>query len=285
MNPNLYQPSGKISPLFYPIGALFLCIVPVLSNVYSQLHWSLPFIFLHFFFTIGYGIALGWILNQALKFGKVRNKKFASYFALITGLVAIYFIWTSYIDLLFKEDSVMRSFYKENHSSFTVSPSVIWETMSYLYKNGSWNIESYVVKGFLLALIWFLEAFIIVGMTMMTGTTQVEEPFSEQTNTWFEKTKLTSRIRRPVNLEAFLAALGNGQTSVLGSLSYFEFEEESADYYQITIFTHEEETMSYINFSYVVIKTDRKGRESTDVTDLIKNVKVSKADLHSIEYV
>ncbi|MFD0878268.1 hypothetical protein ACFQ1A_29135, partial [Massilia pinisoli] len=88
------------------------------------------------------------------------------------------------------------------------------------------------------------------------------------------------RISRPENLEGFLEALKNGDSSVLKSLEYDS--SGSLEYYQITSFTHAGETTGYINFSNVKASYDDKGKESLHATDLIKNVRVSLADLKSI---
>ncbi|GAB3516688.1 hypothetical protein [Emticicia fontis] len=281
MNPNIYQPSGKVSPLFYVIGALFLFIgLPILSAIYTLLHWYVPFIILHSLFTIGYAVVLANIIEKVIDIGKVRNKKIANYFAFFAGVFAMYFIWASYVTKIVDERVGAGIFNINDYLHSILNPGAIPQVMSFLYSVGAWSIKSLTVKGFFLAAIWFLEALIIIVLPWITGTYQAEEPFSEESNSWFEKHKTTSRISRPENLEGFLEALKNGDSSVLKSLEYDS--SGSLEYYQITSFTHAGETTGYINFSNVKASYDDKGKESLHATDLIKNVRVSLADLKSI---
>lgn len=295
---NFYQPSGKSSPSIYFFAFFFLFLgVPLLSSIYSLLLWYIPFIYIHFIFTGGFGLLLAWTLNRILKLCKVRNNKIANYFALLTGIFAVYFIWTSYITLLYNAGETISSdinTYKLRGLSMTktffniwdfigisLNPNIISETMSYLYDNGAWSIRTITVKGFFLAFVWFLEAIIVLGVAWLGGTEQVDEPFSEQSNSWFEKKKLPYYIKQPENLEKFLEALRNGKSSVLNSLEYDS--QNSMDYYQITTFAHSNEMIAYINFSNVKVTFDDKGKESNDVKELLKNVKVSLSDLSSLE--
>ncbi|MDF7820936.1 hypothetical protein P1X15_25155 [Runella sp. MFBS21] len=299
MHSNIYQPSGKSSALIYVIAFFFLLIgVPLLSSVYSLLLWYIPFIYVHFLFTAGLGIVLALTLNKILKIGKVRSKKLANCLALIAALLALYFVWTSYITLLFNAGetitsnltrhklrgglSITKTFFNiEDFINISLNPRVVSETMSYLYAVGAWSIFKITVKGFVLGLIWFLEAIVIVGFTFLLGTSQAEEPFSEESNEWFDKKILPYFIKQPENLEEFVEDLKNGKASVLSSLEYDS--QSSMDYYQITTFAHSNEPVAYINFSNVKVSFDDKGKESQDVQDLAKNVKVSLSDLRRLE--
>jgi hypothetical protein len=298
MDFNFYQPSGKISPIFYLVAFFFLLLgVPLLSSIYSLLLWYIPFIYIHFIFTGGYGFILVLLLNKILKICKVRNNKTAKYFAILTGIFAVYFIWTSYVTLLYNAGETISSninTYKLRGLSLTktffnigdfigisFTPSIITKTMSFLYDNGAWSIRSITVKGFFLALIWFLEAIIIIVVPWLIGTEQVNEPFSEQNNSWFEKKKLPYFIKQPENLDNFLEALKNGNSSILNALEYDN--QNSLDYYQITTFAHSKEMIAYINLSNVKVTFDDKGKESNDEKELIKNVKVSLSDLKNLE--
>jgi hypothetical protein len=291
MSHNFYQPSGKFSPLVIILSIIFLLIgVPILSTIYSILIWYIPFIYLNFFATVGLGIILAWLLNRLLKIGKVRNTKFASILALIVGVFAVYFVWTSYITLLnnigdntsISGVSVTKTFFNIwDFIGISLTPSAIPETMSYLYDNGSWGIKSITVKGFILVIIWILEVGIVILLTWIGGTDQADEPFSEQSNSWFDKEKLTYRIKMPEDFEKFKADLANGKASLLQSLEYDS--QSSTNYGQITTFSHPNEIEAFMNFENVRITLDKDGKEDTSTDVLIKNVKISMSDLNQMK--
>jgi hypothetical protein len=294
MNYNFYQPSGKYAPSAIILSILFILIgVPILSSVYSLIIWYIPFIYLNFIATAGLGIILAWVLNRLLKIGKVRNTKFASFLALIVGVFAVYFVWTSYITLLYNAGDTMsagitsgkaeglsltKTFFNIwDFIGISLTPSSIPETMSYLYDNGSWGIKSITVKGIFLALIWLIEAVIIVLLTWSGGTDQADEPFSEQSNSWFDKETLPYKITMPEDFEKFKDELSNGKSSVLQSLDYNS--QNGKDYGQITTFSHPNEMEAFMNFENIKVTLDKDGKEDTSTNVLIKNVKISMSDL------
>lgn len=295
MNTNTYQPSGKYAATLFPLViAFYLLGIPFLSVVYSLLIWYIPFIYLNFFLTIGLVVAMSWCLNQLSKWGKLRNIKMANYIAFFAGILAIYLVWASYVTLLvnagdtvgtgssYRDVTITKTFFNITHFIGIISsPASIVDAMAYLYDNGSWSIKSITVSGFFLAVIWFIEAVIIVVGTWLAGTDQADEPFSEVSNSWFDKKELPYYIQMPEALNEFLDKLNNGQSSILKTLEYDS--QSSLDYAQITTFSHESEQVAYINFSHTKVTFDDKGKESKSTDILAKNILVSMVDLNEME--
>lgn len=298
MSQNFYQPRGKVPPVAYSLAiASLLIALPLLASVYSLLIWYIPFLYLNFIITAGFGVLLAWSLNNVLKIGKVRNRKFAMYLALITGLLAIYFVWTSYITLLYNAGDLLSSnitsgkykglaitktfFNIGDFLNINLSPGLIPATMSYLYDVGSWGIKSFTVKGFILGLVWFLEAAIIFLIVIGGGRDQAEEPFSEKGNVWFEKNTLPYYIKLPEDIDKFKEDMSNGNLAALQSLE--SDTPHSMNYGQITAFSDPNEPNVFMNFVDVKVSFDKNGKESTDSTVLFKNVKVTMNDLNLLQ--
>ena len=246
--------------------------------------------YINFFVTVGLGFILSWTLNKLLKIGKVRNTKFASALALIVSVFAVYFVWTSYTTLLnnggdntsINGVSVTKTFFNIwDFIGISLTPSAIPETMSYLYDYGSWGIKSITVKGFVLAIIWVLEAGIIILSTWIGGRDQADEPFSEQSNSWFDKEKLHYRIKMPENIEKFKEDLTNGKASIL---QHLEMDNQSSvDYGQITTFSHPNEIEAFMNFENDKITFDKDGKPDIETEVLIKNVKIYMSDFNQMK--
>src|SRR5215472_15573104 len=91
---SFYSHSGKFG-VQGPIAAVAIGAIAAfpLGLAYSYLINWIPFIYLNFFITLGYGFLFGFITRQLLKFGKVRNNLVALLSSGAVGLLAWYGSW------------------------------------------------------------------------------------------------------------------------------------------------------------------------------------------------
>src|SRR5215475_2687035 len=97
MNSNchaFYVHSGKFG-VHGPLMALFAGAVLgyPLGIAYSYLIKWIPFIYLNFLITLGYGFGFGFVTLYCMKSGKVRNVLVAMLTGLAVGGLAWYFSW------------------------------------------------------------------------------------------------------------------------------------------------------------------------------------------------
>ena len=175
-----YKHSGKFG-LHGPILAAICAVVLgfPLGIAYAYVIRWIPFIYVHFLATLGYGGVFGIITAILLKQTQVRNNTVAGFTCLLVGLIALYFAWSGYLCSIAKE------------SPWFWRPRGIYNAMHILYQEGSWSLrDGGPVSGPLLALVWLIEAAIIIGMSVIVGIGIVTKtPFCEDNQCWLDKKK------------------------------------------------------------------------------------------------
>ncbi len=176
----VYKHSGRWSP----IGVLAsLAIVTAIalpgSFIYSYCVFYFPFDILCFIATGAYGFICGFITVRYVKKWKVRNNAIAALVGLLAGSMALYLAWSAYAHVMY-EDSAWFYF-----------PWEVWELMEYLYEHGSWGYDDgEPITGIMLAIIWLLEAGVIIGLSCVTVVADVADtPFCEKEMVWLEDDK------------------------------------------------------------------------------------------------
>ena len=190
MNENFhpfYRHSGKFGvhgPLLAILAALIVGYP--LGIVYAYLVKWIPFIYLNFFITVGYGLAFGFMTVPLLKFAKVRSGIIALLTGLIVGLCAWYFNWNGFLHAMAKEPPAL------------ISAAQLSRLMKYLYENGSWGIgfsSNSPVTGIVLAIVWVVEAGVIIGAsTLLAFAAVANTPFSERDNCWLDEEKTIEKL-------------------------------------------------------------------------------------------
>ena len=195
----LYRHSGK----FCIHGPVLALIVPILAAfplgfAYSYLLKWIPFVYLNVLLTVGYGFVFGLLTCWLLKVGKVRNNALAAIFGVWAGLAALYFQWNGHIHSLFEGAPIL------------LMPDQIFSVMKAIYQEGTWGLRSGGnITGIPLAIVWIVEAGIIVGMSAFFPYAMISSvPFCEQTRCWLDEEKIISTFEtftQPAHIEALQA--------------------------------------------------------------------------------
>jgi hypothetical protein len=200
-----YHPFYRHSGRFGVHGPLLGVLAAVLAGyplgiAYAYLIKWIPFIYLNLFITIGYGLAFGLIAMPLLKFAKVRNTPIAVLTGLAMGLIAAYFSWNGFIHAMLKEPPTL------------VTLGQLFRVMGVFYEEGSWGIglsSSTPITGIPLALVWILEAGLIIGAaTLMSLGAVAEVPYCEETGCWLNEEKTIDKLDAfvlPEQIEALKA--------------------------------------------------------------------------------
>ena len=204
MNEN-YHPFYKHSGKFGVHGPLLAVLAALVAGyplgiIYAYLVKWIPFIYLNFFITAGYGLAFGFMTVPLLKFAKVRNGIIALLTGLAVGVCASYMSWNGYLHAMAKEPPTL------------ITPGQLSRLMKYLYENGSWGIgfsSSSPVTGIFLAIVWLVEAGVIVGASALLAFGAVAStPFSERDECWLNEEKKIDKLDAfllPDHIAAFKA--------------------------------------------------------------------------------
>jgi hypothetical protein len=196
-----YKPSGKFSSSFIVYFILLSLIAfPLLGLIYAYCIWYIPFIYINLFITLGFGFLVALCVNKlVIKKGKVRNPILALAIGFFSGIIALYFHWSIWIDLVINVGETYGSdrigIAVSNIKFFQVfslifEPSLVFEYINRINEVGTWGIKGATVSGTFLWIIWAIEFALVVGVSSFLPYLESKKPFSESTNSWYEEITL-----------------------------------------------------------------------------------------------
>jgi hypothetical protein len=175
-----YRHSGKFEPRG-PVLAVVaaLAIGFPLGFAYAYVMKWLPSVLLRIFGTAAYGLVFGFLITVLMKRGKVRNTPVAGLCGAVAGLLALFLAWNGHVHAVFKGAPIFSSL------------GDVLTGMSYLYGHGSWGLRGTGnVTGVVLAIVWVVEALIIVGLSALLPFSNIlDTPFCEKNQCWLNEEK------------------------------------------------------------------------------------------------
>jgi hypothetical protein len=262
----VYKHSGKFG-VHGPILALLISIAVglPLSIAYAYIVKWIPFVYVTFLATIGYGLVFGFIGGYFLRLGNVRNTSVAFLTGLLCGLAASYLSWSGYLFAIITEKTPVYW------------PDQIFRAMQILYEHGSWGMHnSGPVNGVPLVIVWVVEAALIIGFTTMTAFGMVAAtPYCEVNQCWLDKEKKIDTLESftdPEQLAAFkagdLAPLSKAKPKISGAQVFARLTLKHSPKCDI-FYT--------IRIQDVVIERDKNGNPKEKVKDITKDLMLPHA--------
>ena len=249
-------------------GVLGMAAAASLSAVYSYgVNW-IPWIYVTFLLTAGFGFAIGWAVYFAAKKGKVRNNGVVAAVGLLCGLLGVYYAWAF--------DMVARA-----GAPFTMDPLVLWDYVLEFNTNGAWAIGRHAkenVTGIFLWIVWLVEAGVIMGLaTFMPYHMLSESVFCETCDQW---TKEEEDVRR-LSIEKADTAVARALAGDLAALTSIPAAELGAPaYLRLDLKTCENcDQSNYLSVVSVTTTTNKKGEESTNTNTLVQHLLIGPADV------
>lgn len=228
-----------------------------------------PVVYINYFITIIFGMFIGVGMKMLFKLFLVTNKKTAIISAVCCGLLGVYFSWVAYI-LFFTPDIVsMDAYYKDFLLVFR--PVTVFQIIADMNITGMWEIFGVPFNGWILALIWIVEALIIISVPVLFVKKQPIAPFSARTNKWYRKFVLNKDFESIALKEVFrndlkancipaIEGLGKGMATHFARVSIYHLEDEFEQY--ITVEN---------------VRKDRTGK-SEEATSIIHLLVISKSE-------
>lgn len=203
-----YRHSGVI-PVSAIAGTMLagLAVTFFGGAVYALAMRYVPIIYINVFLTAMYGFVIGLVVGLAGQMGKIRNPAAAHLLGVTFGLIGVYceWAWSAY--------AINARF---GLSAF--QPTVLFEFAAELYEKGSWGLgRGNMVKGPPLAVLWVIEAGMIVFLCWISATLYLEAPFCEPCNEW-TNVEENAVLFACTGDEPEWAAVKEGRWSVLQSL-------------------------------------------------------------------
>ena len=220
-----YSPSGVASASGVLKTVLFGILASlVLPAIYIIANRLIPNIWFAAISAGMLGLGLGFFIDLGVKIGKIRSVKVAVSIAIFCGLLAFYFQWVLFDELMYSEKGFtfnlsaddLKILAKDIFYLFT-HPNILFKEIAGLNKVGTFRIEgSSNVSGLMLWGIWFGE-FVIIMLSILLAVLngQVSQPFSELNDTWMKKRKQIAVIPYVSNKNEFVSELEKRNYDVL----------------------------------------------------------------------
>jgi hypothetical protein len=273
---NVYKHSGSVgalAPVY--VTALGLVTAGVLGVVYAYVINWIPFIYVTFLATLALGFGMGIAVGFAAKLGKVRNSIATVLFGFVFGAIALYVAWA--FDPMVRFDDVNHVFW---------NPADLQEYIAWGYDNGFWTIgrggaQAGNVSGIFLALVWILEAGIIVGLAAMMAPGLINsQPFCELSGEWATKEEDVARLEFPED-DALLDRLLGGEVDAIGELC--RADPALAAYMRLDLSLCPQcADSNWLTINAVVHGVDKDGKKTTEVTALVTNLEITEQQVATV---
>ena len=254
-----YQESGNVHIVRLTMAyAIFIALAMVLGYIYTLLSIFIPFVYLNFFITTGFGVVLGMLCRVLIRVSHARNKQSRVMLAVIVGLLANYFQWTAYISYAYNGEIPSVTEYLSN-LSWIVMPKNFLAAIGEIYQYGTWSMFGATVKGLPLAIIWILEAVIIVGSPVLAILKTEVYPYSEVLLRWYPKYTLFNDFESIAAAGILTGQLREDPVKALEALGLGTGHRHA----KVHLYYLKEEANQYLTFENVYIERgkDTKNRE------------------------
>jgi hypothetical protein len=285
-----YKPSNKM-PLPGILALLAGGIVAALglALVYIYAVWYIPFVYINFFICLGFGLVLGAVLAVLVRLGKLRSPWAVGALALLVGLVAVYLQWSAYLTLLFNSETTGTGKDADTATSFSISlfldimthPAAMWLAIQKINETGTWTLKGSTPSGVFLAVIWVIEAVIILGGTYLMAKAQATEPFSETSNEWATEETLAHPLTFAQDAATTRTALETGQFHHLTPHTSAEAEDPFA---RLKLHSApNDHNCRYLTLENVTTTIDKKGKASQSTTTVVQHLAISPAAFEELQ--
>ncbi|MBB3698495.1 hypothetical protein KMW28_15965 [Flammeovirga yaeyamensis] len=282
-NLNVYQPSGKFSPFSFIFFLLVaVTALPILGLVYAYCIWYIPFIYINFIIALAFGFITGLAINIfVIGKGKVRNVNIARLFGLAGALVAMYFHWSVWVDLVINAgEQIGTGKYGITVSnisifqvfSLAIDPSTLFMIIEEIQKVGTWGLKGNTVSGPFLYVIWGVEALLIIVPAVIVTTAKSRMPYCEMSDTWFKEIQLPE-FNIVADINAIIENISNNQDEFINDLTFVENTEQH--HMVITLFTSEYSD-NYLTIEKKIASLDKDNKVKLDTTTIVEYLHVDK---------
>ncbi len=262
-----YKPIGNSNPINIGLAfAVCLMLSLFLGWLYS-LTALIPIIYFNWFITIGFGFVMAISLQIMAKLLKIRERKTRLSLIIFSLIVTYYSHWIAYLLILGLQK--IPTFFE--FLNYWIYPNYFFSNISELNRIGAWSIgvSGLFVKGYVLTIIWIVEALILffIGITYTNKFPQ--NPFSETLNKWYPKFRLEYNFAAIYSNNKIISDLKDNGIDLI-----FNMDRGLANKYtNISIFYLEGESKQYLSIDTISINT-RNG-SSKNLTPVLKPIEIN----------
>lgn len=278
-----YKPSGKFSLIFILYFLLVsVTAFPILGLLYAYCIWYIPFVYVNFFITLGFGFLIGFVIALlVIKKGKVRNPFLGLFIGLTAAFFALYFHWAIWIDLVINAGES----YGSDRIGITVSnikflqvfsllfrPDLVFEYISQVNESGTWGIRGATASGTFLWVVWSIEFSIVIAISGFLSYLEAKKPFSESTNSWYEEITLPafSYIENQQQMITDILASNHASFDLLSKSIDSEVDSHSV----FTLYASKS-GKNYLSVDNKTSKVDGKGNIKFDSDEIVEYIAIN----------
>ncbi len=267
-----YSHSGAVGVpglLFVLFGGTLAAAI--LGTIYGYATYYIPFIYISFLLTIGFGLGTGFIVGFCGKLGKIRNNIVMLFMGIFFGLLGLYCCWVVWL------------LASSKHEVLIFNPRTIFAVMQEITKGGAWSIFSFTPTGFWLYSVWTIEALIIVGICIFTVlAVSAAVPFCERCNNWVETIYTSYPLSLIADPEEFVEHLENENYECLKRLS--KADRLSTNFTEVEIQRCPEcGESAFLTVKSVNLITDSDGKEQKNEDVLVNNLIIKSENCNNIK--
>ncbi len=279
-----YRHSGKVHPSYIVFFILGIIITAVLSIFYSIAMYYSPSAYLNIIITVVYSFLASKLAWKITKWGKARNMIVWAISIVAYFIVFTYVHFAAYAAVVFRDEVRVIDF--SLFLDFLWEPSyLLMAFKDIIVPQGVWTFSSNgpTVSGFFLLAIWLVEHLVALCSPFYFGHTDMERPFFEETGNWGKETICALRLphQPEENFPQIKKAAERNDIDYFNSLKV----PRRSGYCQISYYTDPAEELGtrYLTLTNVKDTVDRRGKASTNIHDIIRNLPVSPAFIAALE--
>lgn len=253
--------------------ASMLVVAGFLGYVYNLLIVIIPFVYLNFFITAGFGLALGYCAKFIARFSRCRNVKATLVFAFVAGMLGYYFQWVGYFSYLANSTLSFEAYLY--HVDLIFYPTYVADFIGELNRVGAWEFFHVPFKGFALTIVWILEFGMIVCLCLFIVYKHPVVPYSELLQQLYRKQALNYQFASVTSMNNFRENMAQDVVATIVSQGYGTANR----YAQVSIFYLKDEAHQYLSVDNISV--GRTNGKAT-VTPVVTLQRIATADANML---
>lgn len=235
----------------------------LVSYIYGVVIAVSPLVYFNFFITLGFGMALGYGVRIISKLTSITSKSMSVKISFTSGILGVYFSWGVYILYFVSQDTMFDAYFRDPFLVF--NPYEVFQIILEMNVYGLWEIFGIPFKGWVLTIVWLMEAGIIITVSTLAVKNQPQSPFSLKKDKWYKKYILSKDFESIAMQEKFREDLAGNCIEVIDTLG----NGLAYHFSMVSIFFLEEENKQYLSVENVRIDKNGKGKNATEVIHLL----------------
>jgi len=183
-----YKHSNRVPPIGLLAGGILgLAAALVGAVIYAYAIVFIPLIYANVLCVVLFGALLGYVPARLMRWGKVRSVPVVLASVVVIALAAYYFHWAAWVYALVQQSGRGTDL---SLSDLLRDPALLGRVIVTINGEGTWAMSKNesAASGFILGVVWLVEAGIIFGMAIYVALlSQSELPYCERCDHWCPK--------------------------------------------------------------------------------------------------